>query len=243
MKTLKTWTLAAALTVTLTIKMTGEVCAQSSSLYVTETPAQRPVRRDPAEPVDPLSPAIARASLAAVPMPEPRQYAVHDLVTIVVRESTESDSSSKLDVTKDSKFNGEVKAFPHLHMDELLKGFIQGGDLTDGPKIDAKMKKDFQGDGEAKRSDSFTDRITARIIDIKPNGTMVLEARKHTKTDDESLDMVLTGTCRKQDVTISNTILSTQLYDLHLDKAHGGELRKSTKKGWITKTLDTVFGF
>ena len=239
MKTLATWMIAALLAAS----VGGEAWAQSSSLYVTETPAAKPLRRDPTTPIDPLSPAIARASLAAVPMPEPRQFAIHDLVTIIVRESVESESTSELDVTKDSKFNGEVKAFPHLHMDELLQGWIKGGDLTDGPKVDAQMKKDFQGDGEKKNRDSFTDRITARIIDIKPNGTMVLEARKHQKTDDEGMDVVLTGICRKQDITISNTILSSQLYDLHLDKSHSGELRKSTKQGWITKVLDGVFGF
>jgi hypothetical protein len=38
-------------------------------------------------------------------------------------------------------------------------------------------------------------------------------------------------------------VLSTELYDLHLDKQHKGELKKTTKKGFITNFFDALFGF
>src|ERR1051326_5239067 len=93
--------------------------AQSSSPHPTETAAP------------------ARASLAAAPLPDPHLFAVQDLVTIIVREATQSDSKSNLDTTKDSNFNGEVKAFPELNIPQMLQGFIRGGDLARGPKVDA----------------------------------------------------------------------------------------------------------
>ena len=59
----------------------------------------------------------------------------------------------------------------------------------------------------------------------------------------ERVNVVLTGTCRKDDVTIDNTILSTQIYDLRLIKEHAGEIRNATKKGLITKFFDALFNF
>lgn len=219
--------------------------AQSSSLYVTRDGAAQPrFAPAPRGQQDPLSSSVASVSLIAVRMPEPREFSLHDLVTIIVRESTESASDSKLDTTKESKFNGGITAFPHLTLEDLLNFQIKPGDDNDGgPKAAINMKNEFKGDGTASRKDSITARITARIIDIKPNGTLVLEARKHIKSDKEAMDMVLTGVCRKEDVSNDNTILSTQMADLRVDKQTSGELRRAAKKGWLTKLFDGIFAF
>lgn len=216
------------------------VRSQSSSLYVQrveDVAAPRPAHR--AQPADPLrerlAPAIAMSSLAAVRVPEPRKYAVHDLVTIIVREATENDSKAKLETDKESKLEGEVSDWP-----DALNVF----DLSaKKPKVGVDFKKNFEGDGTFKRSDTFTTRITAKIIDVKPNGLLVLEARRDMRTDKESVAMILTGTCRPQDVAGDNTVQSTVLSDLRLIKEHDGELRNATKKGILTQVLEGLFAF
>jgi flagellar L-ring protein precursor FlgH len=104
-------------------------------------------------------------------------------------------------------------------------------------------ENEFEGEGDYSRSESMSGRITARIIDVKPNGTLVLEARKQVASDDESFEIVVTGTCRAEDITADNTVLSTELYDLQLSKQHDGELRSATDKGVFTKLLDFLFNF
>lgn len=218
---------------------------QSSSLYVTGDAASvaQPARYERGV-EDRLSPAVASMSLIAVSMPEPREFELHDLITIVIRESTESASDATLDTKKESKFNGGITAFPHLTLEDLLNFQVNPGDNSDGgPKVNVNMKNEFNGDGTASRKDSITARITARIIDIKPNGTLIVEARKHIKSDKESMDMVLTGTCRKEDISSNNTVLSTQLADLRIDKQTSGELRRASNKGWLTKLFEGIFAF
>ncbi|HEX5245021.1 MAG TPA: flagellar basal body L-ring protein FlgH [Tepidisphaeraceae bacterium] len=101
----------------------------------------------------------------------------------------------------------------------------------------------FKGTGDVTRNDTFTARITAEVLDVKPNGTLVLQARKHIKTDEEEQLMVLTGTCRVEDVTADNTVLSTQLNDLDLQKNHKGDVREATRRGFLGKLLDFVNPF
>ena len=62
-----------------------------------------------------------------------------------------------------------------------------------------------------KRSDKVAavEEMTATIIDIKPNGNLVFEARKQIRHDDEVSSMRLTGLCRSDDVTPDNSVLST----------------------------------
>ncbi|MBI1336359.1 MAG: hypothetical protein GC164_05295 [Phycisphaera sp.] len=223
----------------------GRAYAQSSSLYVTQDQAVRPapVMQSPNGIPDRLLPDIAVSSYAAVLIPEPRQFSLNDLVTIIVRESVESDSDAKLDTTKEFKQQGAITQFPKFSLQDLINFQLKSNASDNPPQLDLNYKGEFKGDGQYSRKDSFTARITARIIDIKPNGTLVLEARKYFQSDKESLDMVLTGTCRAQDIQPDNTVLSTQLYDLRINKEHTGDLRSATKKGVITQVLEFLFNF
>jgi len=54
---------------------------------------------------------------------------------------------------------------------------------------------------------------------------------------------VLTGICRAEDVGADNTILSTQLYNLELQKNHTGNVKDTTQQGFIPKLLNTINPF
>jgi flagellar L-ring protein precursor FlgH len=219
---------------------------QSSSLYV-EAARERVLpqtvsRRQNV--VDRLAPALAASSFTAVALPEPRVYTVHDLITIVVRESTENDTKSSLETEKDAKINGGIDAFPKFQLADILNGQLGASNMSRGkPKVEIDFKKEFTGDGTFKRKDTFTTRLTAKIIDIKPNGLLVLEARKNVQTDKETVSVILTGTCRTEDVGADNSVLSTNLSDLRILKQHEGEVKDATKKGIVTQILEGVFAF
>ena len=48
---------------------------------------------------------------------------------------------------------------------------------------------------------------------------------------------------RAKYVLPDNTVLSTQLYDLELNKQHSGAVRDTTKRGWVPKLLDAINPF
>lgn len=214
----------------------------SSSLYVhSETYGEQRSARDQNQ-ADTLSPAIKSVSLCAVKLPEPRVFQVHDLVSIIVRESSENSSEATLETEKGASVNASVEAF--IELSKLLEMRVQPTPLAAGaPTVDVSLDNEFEGEGTAERKDSMVLRIQAEVIDIKPNGNLVLEARKYIRTDKESVSVVLSGVCRAFDVNASNEVLSTQMHDLRVVKEHAGELRKATKKGLITQFLEAIFNF
>jgi flagellar L-ring protein precursor FlgH len=179
----------------------------------------------------------------AIAPAEERVFAEHDLIEIVVRETSSASSSQELETEKETKMRGAVTEWPDLQLSNLLDGFFKAGDDSDLPSLDLQFKKEFTGDGEYERRDDFTARLTAEIIEILPNGNLILESRTRLKTDDEESLLKVTGICRPEDVTPANTILSSQLHDLKVEKMNQGELRKANKKGIITKVLETMFAF
>jgi len=187
--------------------------------------------------------ALRTVSLFAVAPPEPRTYQAHDLVQIIIRETSTAKSSAELDTKKESELDAAVPSWPDFNIQDLLRLTLKQGDDSDNPKLKINFSKEFEGEGDYSRKDDFSARLTAEVIEVLPNGNLVLEARTHIKTDDEEATMKVTGICRPDDITPANTVLSNQIHDLAIDKVHVGELRDSSKKGIIAKVFETVFAF
>ena len=181
----------------------------------------------------PITNQLEATSLFAVMPQKPRVFKEHDLVQIVVRETTRIASFQGLETDKEYGLAGGVRNFPGLNNANLLNY----------TEVDLAGEKEFEGEGEYAREDDLTTRLTAEVVEIMPNGNLVLEARTRIKTDDEEMFTQLTGTCRPDDVTAANTILSNQIFNLEIEKLHYGEVRNAANKGILAKILDAVFAF
>ena len=74
------------------------------------------------------------------------------------------------------------------------------------PEAKFEASRDFKGQGEYDRADTMVTRLEAEVIDVKPNGMLVVEARQHIKIDEEEITETLTGSCRVQDVDAANSV-------------------------------------
>ncbi|MEO0475383.1 MAG: flagellar basal body L-ring protein FlgH [Planctomycetota bacterium] len=227
-----------------------QAAGQSSSLYansgeqIDAVAAQRyhqPLDRTRTALPD-VHPDVPRFSAYVNIRPEPREFMVNDLVTIIVRESFESEMDAEKTTEKTSDLSGGITQFPRLTLKDLLDLQIPQG--TASPAlVELGFEREYEGEGEYERTESMTGRVRARIIDIKPNGLLVLEARRTIINDGEQSVLVATGNCMPEDISADNSVLSTQLENLFIDKQHSGDLRDSGEKGWITKLFDAVFDF
>ena len=194
-----------------------------------------------AAPPDPAQAPLGAVSFFAVPEPEPRVIKKHDLVTVIIREESEFKSEGQTETKREAALDARISEFIKLNLPDftLSPNGISGGPLA----IRADGSREFNGEGTVDRSDSFTARVTAEVLDVKPNGTLVLQGRKSIVTDEEVQKFLITGTCRAEDVSADNTVLSTQLKDFDLRKTHKGNVRNATRKGWAGKLLDALNPF
>jgi len=172
------------------------------------------------------------------PIP-PRTFKVGDLLTVIVRESRRFKADAELDTKKEFDIKSELDAFFKLTNGGLgTTGFQRGK-----PNVDFRFDSELKGEGDARREDTLTTRLTGTIIDVKPNGLLVLEAKASVRHDDEISTITFTGTCRKQDVTADNTILSTQVADKSVAVVNEGAVRSASRRGWIPRLIDLVRPF
>lgn len=199
------------------------------------------MERDVIESEDPH--ALRAVSMFSIAPEKPRAFNKHDLVQIVVFETSKAKSTQELTTEKSYEIDGGVDAWPHMQLKDLLQLQAFAGRTDNLPRVAVSMDKEFEGDGEYERKDDLSARLTAEVIDILPNGNLILEARTSIKTDQEESVMKVTGICRPTDITPANTVLSNQIHDLKIEKMHKGELKMSAEKGVIAKVLDALFAF
>jgi flagellar L-ring protein precursor FlgH len=180
-------------------------------------------------------------SMHYIAEPEARIIQKHDIITIIIDENSSTTSSQSLDTKKDSGSSASINAL--VDWLQLLELRVEQGDINNVDLIDLSTARDFKGEGDYERKDKFTARISATVIDIKPNGTLVLQARKTIARDTEISELVLSGLVREEDVTQQNTVLSSQMADLKIILENQGSVKEAAKKGLITRVLDTVFAF
>ncbi len=182
-------------------------------------------------------------SLFALDSPEARVFQKHDLVQIIVREISTATAEQDMNTKKTWTMDGGITAMPNFQLEDLVQLILRAGRTDDMPVLDMNFNKNFKGQGDYARSDEFTARLTAEVLDVLPNGNLVLESRTSIKNDQEESVIRVTGICRPADVTPANTILSNQLHDLAVEKVNSGEVKKGTTKGLLTKAFETIFAF
>ncbi|MCG3136645.1 MAG: Flagellar L-ring protein [Phycisphaerae bacterium] len=183
-----------------------------------------------------LNPELEKTSLCAVPTKPATQFKVNDLIVVIVREEKEYESDAKTESKRSYQMDTQI--------DRLFKwvnGNLGEATFPDGkPEIGLDVKEDRKGEGDAERNDKLTFRLTCTIIDIKPNGILVLEGKKSIKVDGDEQQMTFTGSCRSADITADNSVLSSNVAEQVINVQHSGAVRDAAKRGWLAKMFDQV---
>ena len=78
---------------------------------------------------------------------------------------------------------------------------------------------------------------------MKPNGTILLEARKVIQNQDDYSEYTLTGEVRSSDINPDNTASSENIANLQIVKKQQGRVYASTKRNWGVRLLDFLSPF
>jgi flagellar L-ring protein precursor FlgH len=231
-------------TTTILASLLVAACASGQSLYELPQPERLDDdgREVDTEPTD-GAPGLRQISLYHVEPPQPRTYLANDLVTIIISERARTDRTHELETEKGFDIDGSVTS--SIDLLKLLELRLQQGRTSDDdlPVLTASLEREYEGEGTYARDDAVTARVTARVVEVKPNGNLLLEARTVVRTDEEEQTILVSGTCRGEDITNNNTVQSNQLYDLTVDIQNVGEVKKGASKGLVTKVLDAIFNF
>ena len=167
-----------------------------------------------------------------------RARAVGDIITVLVQESN---SASKENSTKTSKSSSVDAGLDTIfYSPAVSKLFTKGGEM---PAMKFGGSQSFDGGGKINNSERITARIAVRVIDVQPNGNMIIEGRRETFVSGEKQEAILRGIIRSEDIAANNTVLSYNITDASIKFTSKGTISDNQRKGWLHRTWEKVTPF
>lgn len=173
---------------------------------------------------------------------------VNDLVTIIINESTSAQKKASTTSSRDSSSDFGLDTFFGMNKDfniqnlPIINGFYKAGNIF-SPAVKGSAKSDFKGDGDTARTGRITGTITAKVVEVLPNGNLVIESRKEIFVNNEKEILVLRGIIRPDDISQNNTVLSQYVADAQIYLVGEGTLGDKQSQGWLVRFLDKIWPF
>ena len=102
---------------------------------------------------------------------------LNDLVTISIEENLSGSGTADTNTSRDSSLDNSLtnlfgmnKDF-NLHNVSLLKDLFKGSNIFD-PSLSGSGKSDFKGKGDTNREGKLVANITAKVVEVMPNGNL-----------------------------------------------------------------------
>lgn len=206
---------------------------EGSLLYNSPPPAEAPPTRfgQPTAPTPGLT--LENASYLHQPLPPEAEYRAletEDIITIIVDYRTSMLSEGNAESRKTANLNAVLAEWLGFDGKSIFKAPQRRGD----PAVVGNLNSQYRAEGELELRDSLTFRIAAKIVDIRPNGNLVIEAHRTIVNNDEEWRQSLTGVVRRQSIGLDRTVRSDAIADLKIHKNEQGLVRNSYNPGWLT---------
>jgi flagellar L-ring protein precursor FlgH len=159
---------------------------------------------------------------------------VGDIVTIVIREMTDVDNNDERDMERKSSHLGNLGFSGAM---EAILGKAEGDAEAN---VGLSETRGFGGNSSTKIEREFMDRITARVVDILPNGDLRVEGHREQSVGDEVRVLHVSGWVRPWDIRPDNTVESRQVADFCMKYSSSGEDVDFKKRGWLGRIWQRV---
>jgi flagellar L-ring protein precursor FlgH len=159
----------------------------------------------------------------ANPARDLRASDVGDIVTVVVSDRASAIAKGVTNTSRKSSAKNTITS---------LAGPISASKPL-GSLANIANDQQLQGQGQTSRDMTLSTTLSARVVEVKPNGTLVIEGSKNIAVNSEKQAITLTGMIRASDVTTANTVRSDQVADLAVRVNGKGVVGDAIKRPFI----------
>jgi len=227
----------------------NSVSAQNNSLFQNPQPAfitpqqgsqipgRAPVNYDPAKMAtspNPMLQGLSSASWTLQQTAQQRVWRVHEIISIRVDETARMIAEGRASQRKNALYDGVLQQWLDIVGWDTVKPATQAnGD----PAVKGQLNTTYRANSDVITRETLTFNIAAEIADIRPNGSLVIEAHKSITNNDNRWEVSLSGICQADDIGPDNVVLSRNLIDLKIDKRESGQARDGYRRGWFTEFI------
>jgi flagellar L-ring protein precursor FlgH len=129
-----------------------------------------------------------------------RATSLGDILTVVIEIDEEAEMRNSTSRTRDGSEEASVDAF--LGVGNVLPP----GAMKFHPRVAMESESSYDGDGSVKRNEKLTLRVAATVVEVLPNGHLVIQGDQEVRVNFELRDLQITGIVRPTDISRYNEI-------------------------------------
>lgn len=177
--------------------------------------------------------AIYQAATSRPLFEDRRARFVGDTITIKITENTSASakSNNKLD-----RSNAQSAALGSATG-------VAGKMLPAEFGLRATSSTAFSGKGEAANNNVFTGSITVTVIDVLPNGNLLVSGEKQVAIGYEQEFVRVSGVVNPSFVDFSNSIDSSKVADARIEYKSAGQISEGLSMAWLARFFLNVLPF
>lgn len=160
-----------------------------------------------------------------------------DIVTVVISEEASASKQATTGTKREAGISASIPNFMGIETTALADK------LNLNALIKANTSSEFDGSGSTTRKDFLNATISARVMDVLPNGDMRIEGRRSVKVNNEEQIIILEGTVRPKDINHENMVSSSQIADARITYSGDGIITDRQQPGWLFTFIDKVWPF
>ncbi len=158
----------------------------------------------------------------------------HDLISVVVSESLAASTDGSVKNSRASNASSQISAlFGLLHAGNAMQNLLNQNS-TSG----------LTAQGTTATNSSLSTTFGGQVVDVLPNGTLVIEAARQVEFSQQTQTIVLRGLVRPEDISQQNQVLSTAISSLELEVRGKGIVSDYThRQNPVVRLLEKILIF
>jgi flagellar L-ring protein precursor FlgH len=175
-----------------------------------------------------------------------RTFKKYDIITVLIVEAASGSGEGTLERNKEVAKKFTINDWARLTKRNggyTLRPALRDGTTTYQPSFDIEYESEDDREGIIDRADTLQARVAAVVMDVKPNGNLVIQAKSLTKLNKEVRNITLTGMVRSEDVRPDNTVPSYCIAMAEIKYETSGPASDGARRGWLTSIFDFINPF
>ena len=153
-----------------------------------------------------------------------RARLVGDTVTVIIVENVTASQKSTSTIDRNSSIDAKVTALPLQPAADLAK-----------LAIGASTTNNFSGKGGTESANTFSGSITATVIEVLPNGHLVVAGEKQIGVNQNVDVLRFSGTVDPRLVQPGSIVSSTQVANVRVESKGRGTQGEAQTVGWLSR--------
>ncbi len=171
---------------------------------------------------------------------DPKAREINDIVIIKVEEQTKAENKGSTKLSKSASSSMGISTFLGFEKD-LAGSLTTSFDPTN--LLGHSSSNSNQGAGEVSQESKISGYIAAKVVEVLPNGNLIIEAKKEIVINNDKQTMVLRGMVRPRDIDYNNIVSSNEVADVQIFIKGKGPVSEQQRRGWLSWLLSFIWPF